>query len=254
MKKFMKSVLSLCLVVAIAMSGAPVSAHCVSHDNCATATTAAVATTPTTPTVPATPLVPATPIIKKPVKINKITCLADGKIDILFQRTVVYSGDLKVTVTDADKKAVAATVISKNCKRMKVQLTGLVKDKKYTVAITGIKVKGEKAFTSVCKCFVPKSLKTKIKVCKFRNRFRACKCLGLTVKCNQKVYLKDATVTVKDAAGNTLKAKLIKRCNKNIYIRVYGLKRKTTYTVTITGIKTKSESNYGSVTTTFKTK
>lgn len=64
------------------------------------------------------------------------------------------------------------------------------------------------------------------------------------------VEYKDATVSVKDEAGNECEAKIVKKSKGNIKVQITGMKKGVKYTITINGVKTKSEKNYGSITRT----
>ncbi len=202
----------------------------------------------------------ATPITKpakivKPAKVIKTTCSSSGKVRVYFQKAVQYNKDaVTLSVKDAAGKDVAATITSKCRTSMTFKVTGAVSGQKYTFTVTGIKVKKQTEYGSVSGTFKMKQLKAKVRCSRFAKRISASGKRVLTLKCNQRVYLKDATVTVKDAAGNECPATIKKAGKRNILISISGLKSKTTYTITLTGIKTKSEANYGIVTATFKTR
>lgn len=76
----------------------------------------------------------------------------------------------------------------------------------------------------------------------------------IIVKCKGTVQLKDAVVTVKDGNNKEYTAKVVGKSKGNIKVRINGLKKGMKYTVTITGVKTKKELNYASVSTTFVAK
>lgn len=65
---------------------------------------------------------------------------------------------------------------------------------------------------------------------------------------NTKVKYKNAKVTVKDSNGVTYKTKINKKDNDDLTFTIKNYKKGLTYTYTITGIKKKSEKNYGQVT------
>lgn len=196
------------------------------------------------------PVVPA----KKEVKINKITTDANARVKVHFAKSVEYSADLTVCVKNEAGEVLTSTIAAKGKNCLTLKVTGAVCKKVYTVAIDGIKVKGEKEFASVTGTFKFNNLKTKAKAAKLSKKIKVKKNLVLKLKMNQKVCYKDVTVCVKDADGNVYEAKITKKNSRQIFVSVKGLKKKTTYTITITGIKTKKEAVYGTYTTTFKTK
>lgn len=66
-----------------------------------------------------------------------------------------------------------------------------------------------------------------------------------------KVQYKKVKVTVEDTEGNTYKTKVVDQDADELELRVTGLKRDRQYKYTITGVRKKGESKYGSVKGTF---
>lgn len=240
MKKTIKNMIMGLMVLALVFAGPFTSM--VSAAESTEATTEV--TQPTKPTKPV-----------KPAKVIKTTCSSSGKVKVYFQKSVQYKKDaVSISVKDAAGKDVTASITSKCKKSLTFKVTGAVSGEKYSFTINGIKVKKQTEYGSVTGSFKMKQLKAKVRCSRFGKRISSKGTRVLTLKCNQRVYLKDATVTVKDAAGNTCPATIKKAGKKNILISISGLQKKTSYTITLTGIKTKSEANYGVVTATFKTR
>lgn len=230
MKKTLKSALALGLAVIMTagcMTG--ISASAKKEKNKATKTTAKVTTA-------------------------KATCTAAGKVNVKFKGMVTYAEDLSVTVTDETQNELETTVSKKNRGMMVIKIAGMVKGQKYNISISGIRKKGETEYGNVNCTFTAKRLKTTCKAKKITKKVTVKKKNTIIIKCKSNVKFKDATVTVSDQNGDKYEAKLVGKSKGNIKVSIRGLKKASTYTITITGVKTKKELNYGSITTKFTTK
>ena len=88
------------------------------------------------------------PSIKK-VKYDK----ADRELEVEFATKVQFKG-LKVTVKDADGKALTVKKIEKGTDDLELKVSGMVKGQKYTVTVSGVRVKGKGSYVKVKKTFV----------------------------------------------------------------------------------------------------
>lgn len=88
-----------------------------------------------------------TPEIKK-VKYDR----SDKELEIEFATWVQFK-NLKVTVKDASGKALSIKRIEKDSDELELKLSGMKKGKKYTVTISGVRVKGVGKYVSVTKEF-----------------------------------------------------------------------------------------------------
>lgn len=185
----------------------------------------------------------------EPQKVSKVTCTASGKVNVSFKGKVTYTDALKVTITDEEGKETECRIKKKNKGTMQIAVSGLVKGQKYTLTIDGVLAKNAKEAVTITKTFTAKGMKTACKVSKasVTKKF-------VTLKMKSKAYYKDATVTIRDADGNVYDAKIVKKSKGNIKVRVAGLKTGKKYTVTVTGVKTKKEKSYSSITKTFTAK
>ena len=94
-----------------------------------------------------------------------------------------------------------------------------------------------------------KKIKTKVKTAKITvNKNK------VIVVFKGKVQYKDPVVTVKDADGNELEAKIIKKTKSQMKLKVAGMEKGKEYTLTVSGIKKKKEKDFGTITKTFKKK
>ena len=188
----------------------------------------------------------------KPVsqKVAKVTCTASGKLNVSFKGKVKYSDTIKATITDAEGNEVDCKIRKKNKASMQISVSGLVKGQEYTLTIEGVIAKNTNEPATITKKFTAKGMKTACKA----SKVTVAKKKFVTIKMKSKAYYKDATVKVTDAAGNELEAKVVKKAKGNIKVQVTGLKKGEKYTVTITGVKTKKEKNFSSITKTFTAK
>lgn len=183
-------------------------------------------------------------------KVSKVTCTAAGKVNVSFRGKVTYTDSLKVTIVDEEGKVIECKIAKKNKALMSVKATGLVKGQKYTITIEGVLAKNVEEPATITKTFVAKGMKTTCKV-------KTAKVIGkkfVNIKTSAPAYYKDAVVTVKDSDGNVCEAKIIKKSRSSIKVQINGMKKGNSYTVTITGIKTKKEQNFSSITKTVKVK
>ena len=88
------------------------------------------------------------PTIKK-VKYDK----TDKELEIDFATKVQFKG-LKVTVKNASGKALKVSKIEKGDDDLEMKVSGMKKGKKYTVTVSGVRVKGVGSYVSVKKTFV----------------------------------------------------------------------------------------------------
>ena len=184
----------------------------------------------------------------------KATCTAAGKVNISFSQTVEWGEDAAAVLADADGKETTVTIDKKGKRTAVIRGEGMVKGQNYTVTISGIRTEGTTEYTSATCAFTAKKLKGNCKAEKITKKVSVKANNTIIVKCNGSVQLKDATVTVKDNEQKSYDAKIVGKSKGNIKVKVSGLKKGMSYTVTITGVKTKNELNYSSVTTTFVAK
>lgn len=198
--------------------------------------------------------------VKKPVdenkvkpkaqEVGKVTCTSAGKVNISFKAKVTYTDALKAVIKDEQGKEIPCNISKKNKSLLTVSVSGLVKGQKYTLVIEGILGKDSAEAVVVNKVFTAKGMKTQSKVGKAsveKNKF-------VVLKMKAATEYKDATVTVKDAEGNICEAKIVKKAKGNVKVQIAGMKKGQKYTITINGIKTKKEKNFGSITKTVTVK
>lgn len=186
----------------------------------------------------------------KAQEVGKITCTSAGKVNISFKQKVTFTDALKAVITDESGREITCKISKKNKSLLTVSVSGLVKGQKYTLRIDGILGKDSAEPVVIQKEFTAKGMKTKSKVGKVSvesGKF-------VVLKMNSAAYYKDAEVIVKDSTGNVCTAKIVKKAKGNVKVQIDGMKKGEKYTITINGIKTKKEKNYGSITRTVTVK
>ena len=184
----------------------------------------------------------------------KATCTAAGKINVSFSTAVEWSEDASALLIDEQQNEIPVQIAKKANRSVVVKGSGMTKGKAYTLSISGLKAKGTAEYGTVTAEFKAKKLKCKVKAKKIAKKVTVKAKNTIIVKCKGKVQTKDVTVQVTDSNNQVYEAKMTGESKGNIKIKVSGLKKGQKYTVTVTGIKTKKEANYASISTTFVTK
>lgn len=183
-------------------------------------------------------------------KAGKVTCTSSGRINISFKSKVTYTNAVSAAVRDADGNQTECKIVKKNKKLMTVSAAGLVQGQTYTVTIEGILGKDSSEAVTVEKTFIAKGIKTKCKTGKASvqgGKF-------VIIKMNSAAEYKDAAVAVTDSKGKACDAKIVKKAKGNIKVQISGMNKGETYKITVSGVKTKKEKSYGSVTKTVTVK
>ncbi len=76
----------------------------------------------------------------------------DRELEIEFYGLVQYKNP-RVTVKDAAGKTYPAVIIEKESRELEVRVSGLVRGRKYTVTVSGLRLRGDVRYTSVSKKF-----------------------------------------------------------------------------------------------------
>ncbi len=186
----------------------------------------------------------------KAQEVGKVTCTSAGKVNISFKQKVTYTDALKATIKDGNGKEISCKISKKNKSLLTVSVSGLVKGQKYTLEIEGILGKDSAQAVEIKKVFTAKGMKTQSKVGKATVEAEK----FVVLKMKSAAYYKDATVSAVDADGKACDAKIVKKAKGNVKVHITGMKKGNKYTITINGIKTKKEKNYGSITKTVTVK
>ena len=86
-------------------------------------------------------------------KIKKVSYdTNDRELEVDFATRVQYK-KLKVTVKDADGKSLAIKKIEKGSDDIEIKVKGMQTGKRYTVTVSGVRVKGKGSYISISKTF-----------------------------------------------------------------------------------------------------
>ena len=187
---------------------------------------------------------------QKAQKTGKVTCTSSGKVNISFKQKVIYADTVSAVITDENGTEMECKILKKNKKLLTVSASGLVSGQKYTITIEGILGADTNEPVTITKEFTAKGMKTQCKVGTAsveNNKF-------VILKMQSAVTYKDAVVTVTDSNGAECEAKIVKQEKGNIKIEIANLQKGDTYKITISGIKTKKEKNFGTITRTITVK
>lgn len=180
----------------------------------------------------------------KAQEVGKVTCTSAGKLNISFKEDVIYTNALKASIKDLNGTEIPCKISKKKNRLLSVAVEGLVKGQNYTLIIEGVLGKDSAEAVTIEKVFTAKGMKTKSRIGNASVKGKK----FVVLKMNGAAYYKDTSVTVKDSAGNDCAAKIIKKSKGTVKIQIAEMKKGEKYTVTIQGIRTKKEKNYGSVT------
>lgn len=195
-----------------------------------------------------------TTVVVAKAKISKAACTALGKINVTFKGAVEYAPEVTVEIKSMDGKEIKASISKKTKSMVVVRAAGMVKGEKYVVTIHGVKLKGAEAFDKVSRTFTAKRLKTTIKTKNITEKVSVKAKNTIVVKLKGKASYNQPEVKVVDENNKEYEAKIVKKTKGNIKVSILNLKKATKYTISITGVKTKKEKNYATITATFTTK
>ena len=179
-------------------------------------------------------------------EIKKVQYEGNGIVEVDFRQRVSYK-NAKVVVKDSTGKVYATKIIEKDNDDLDFRALNLKSNTKYTFTISGVKVGKAKKYGSLSGTFKTPSKDLAIKKvdCDVKDK-------ELEIEFSTKVQYKNLKVTVKDSKGKTYTCRITDRDSDEIEVRVQGLKRGTTYTVTVSGVRLKGKTQYQTITKTFK--
>lgn len=183
-------------------------------------------------------------------EIGKVTCTSAGKVNISFRGQVTYTDAVTAAIKDEAGEEIPCKIVKKNKGMMSVSASGLVKGQLYTIMIEGILGQNSGEAVTIEKTFTAKGMKTKCKVDSAAVQGKN----FVVLKMKSAVSYKDATVLVTDSNGQECEAKIVKKARGNIKIQISGMKKGSTYTIVVNGVKIKKEKSYSSITKTITVK
>ena len=183
----------------------------------------------------------ATPII------DEVEYEGRGIVEVEFKKNVQYK-NLKVKVTDAAGVTQTAVVVEKD----KDELSFLVPDArpgKYTFRISGIRSGKSGAYETVTGEFRIPDWDPLFKDIEYDRSDKE-----LELEFAKKVQYKNVKVVVTDENGKTYRCTIEEKSNREMELKVSGLKKGQKYTVTVTGIRPADAPAYGTIVGVFKVK
>lgn len=178
--------------------------------------------------------------------IKKAEYEGNGKVEVKFTSKVTYPA-LKVTVKNSSGTKMSVKVIEKDDDDLEFKIKGFKAGQTYTYKISGIRKKGESKNSSVSgKITIPKSNgSVSVKKVEYDAEDRE-----VDIEFAGKVQWKNPKVVIKNGKTDYVR-KITDKGSDDIEVSVKALKKGVTYTYTISGIRKKGASKYGTVTGTF---
>ena len=185
----------------------------------------------------------ALPAMAAGASIKKTEYEGSGYVEVDFKKNVQYKS-AKVTVKDSDGKSYAAKITEKDKDDLTFKVSSIAAGKTYSYTISGVRSGGSGSYGKVSGSFkVPAAKKLSIKSLDYDRGDKE-----MEIEFSGKVEYKSAKVTVKDSDGKSYSASIREKESDGMEVRVSGLKKGSTYTVKVSGVRLKSAGgSYSSV-------
>ena len=188
----------------------------------------------------------AAPAMAAAPKIRKTDYEGNGVVEVDFKTENVRYKGAKVVVKDANGKKLAAKILEKDDDDLTFKVTGLKANGKYTYTISGVRAGRTGSYGKVSGTFKTPSSGPSIKKVKYDREDRE-----LEIEFATKVQFNGLKVTVKDAKGKALSVRWIEKGDDDLELKLSGVQRGKTYTVTVSGVRVRGKGNFVSVSKTF---
>lgn len=186
--------------------------------------------------------------------IRKTEYKGSGYVEVDFKKNVQYSG-ASVSVVDSTGKKYSVSIVDRDSDDIKFRVKNITSGRKYRYTIKGVRSGGSGSYTSVTGYFsVGKSSSNSAGKVSIRKVDYDAGDRELDIDFNGRVEYKSAKVTVRDSAGNKYSASIRDKDGDDMTVYVKGLKRGSTYKVTVSGVRLKGAGSYSTVSKTFKAK
>lgn len=170
-----------------------------------------------------------------------------GIVEMDFHGKVQYK-NVKVAVQDTTGKSYTASITKKDNDDLTFKIRSFKEGMTYNYQISGIRKRGEKRYSTISGTItIPVAGVPQIESVEYKSNGR------VEIEFRGKVQYKKAKVTVKDAKGKKVSAKISKKENDELTVKPGTLSGGTQYTITISGIRARGASGYTSITTSFTT-
>ena len=181
-------------------------------------------------------------------RIESVDYEGNGRIEVEFKTPVRYYRTFRVAAHNTAGKKMGTEIIKKGEDELLFRIIGAQPGQTYIFVVNGIRKQGESVKTRITRRItIPKSAgSVKIKRVSYEPEDS-----NLELGFSDEVEWKNAKITVKSGSTNYVSS-ITGKSSKGVKIRVKKLTMGTTYTVTISGIRKKGTSKYGTVTGTVK--
>ena len=181
-------------------------------------------------------------------RIESVDYEGNGRIEVEFKTPVRYYRTFRVAAHNTAGKQMGTEIIKKGEDELLFRIIGAQPGQTYIFVDNGIRKQGESVKTRITRRItIPKSAgSVKIKRVSYEPEDS-----NLELGFSDEVEWKNAKITVKSGSTNYVSS-ITGKSSKGVKIRVKKLTMGTTYTVTISGIRKKGTSKYGTVTGTVK--
>ena len=165
-------------------------------------------------------------------KVKNVEYEGGKKVEVDFVGQVSYKSP-KVTVKDSEGRKLSAKITDCDSNDLDFYVPGLKAGKKYTFTITGVRAGTSGSYGTVKGKF---SVPAKVAIRKVKYDPEDSE---LDIDFNGKVRYKRVKVTVKDASGKKYTVRITEKGTDDLEVKVSGLKKGKTYTVTVSGVALK---------------
>ena len=181
-------------------------------------------------------------------RIESVDYEGNGRIEVEFKTPVRYYRTFRVAAHSTAGKQMGTEIIKKGEDELLFRIIGAQPGQTYIFVVNGIRKQGESVKTRITRRItIPKSAgSVKIKRVSYEPEDS-----NLELGFSDEVEWKNAKITVKSGSTNYVSS-ITGKSSKGVKICVKKLTMGTTYTVTISGIRKKGTSKYGTVTGTVK--
>ena len=174
--------------------------------------------------------------------VEKTEYEGNGFVEVEFTRKVQYK-NAKVTVKNAAGKKMTAIITEKDDDELTFHVKGLKSGAKYSYTISGVRAGRSGRYQSISGTFKVPNRDPLIKEIEYDAKDRE-----MEIEFVKRVQYRNLKVTIRDAAGNTVKCRIDEKNAKEIELVIPGgLKHGAKYTVTISGIRPRGSGSYGTV-------
>lgn len=180
--------------------------------------------------------------------IEKVEYEGNGRVEVDFRQDVRYKSP-KVSVKDEDGKSYSVKITKKDDDEIKFRVVSPAAGKSYTFTVSGVRAKRSSDYGTVSGSFqVPMAGEVAVKKVEYDHDDRE-----VDFDFTGRVSYKNVKVSIKDAAGRSIRVSKIERDSDDLTVRLSKrLTRGAQYTYAISGVSPRGEGNYQTLKGTFR--